>query len=196
MKKILLVTQSFPPSTGGSATLIWQLVKYWTPDELVVVHGTPGTNPTKFATYPVTFGTTNWMIRLQKHLAGWYIKAIEHQIKRLISDHQVSHLYLHYPNAPFVVAGYRVARALGLPYSIYFDILWEERKHIDTTKHNNTTKTQQYNIKKKAQSAPQQWTTMNITTTKPIRQPPLVTYCVQRYVGIQTHVGPRMILSG
>lgn len=127
MSNILLVTQSFPPSTGGTATLVWQLVKYWDPEKLIVVHSSRGINVTEFKCFPVTFLSQTWTDRLMRKFGFLYSRVVANRLTQIVKKNKISHVYLHYPNAPFVVAGCRVAKKFGIPYSIFFDILWEER---------------------------------------------------------------------
>lgn len=129
--KVLLCTKSFPPEIGGSAFLIHELVQHWAADKLCVVHGVNNVNNVSnishsFTNKKVVLGGSRWLtIKVQRRKPSWLIPMVKKTVISMIRKFKPDVVYLHYPNASFLIAGYLAAKELGVPYVVYMDILWD-----------------------------------------------------------------------
>ena len=71
-------------------------------------------------------GSYTWSLRLMRHFPRQYAYLVYRRIVALARRHRVRRIYAHFPNSPFLIAGWQAAETLGLPLTVYFDILWEE----------------------------------------------------------------------
>jgi|GEM_PF-3888051 len=134
MIKILLSTKSYPPVVGGSAFLLYELVRHFSTDELFVVHGT--NDPPLHSELSLPFkrkqvlwlGNPRQTLRLNRYFPEAYIMLIRIQIRKMIQKENINQIYIHYPNGAFAVAAYKEAKRANIPYIFYQDILWEERE--------------------------------------------------------------------
>ncbi|MGE0821944.1 MAG: glycosyltransferase family 4 protein [Candidatus Binatia bacterium] len=135
--RVLLATQAFPPlNTGGSAELLTRLLCHLPEDLLVVVHGVA--NPPWFLGGRLPFtrslvlvaNNLRWTLRCSRYFPHLYIALIRRRIEALARHYNVERIYAHFPNACFFIAAYQAAETLGLPLTVYFDILWEESNNV------------------------------------------------------------------
>ncbi len=61
-----------------------------------------------------------------RYLPALYIGMIRRRIVKLARRHAVQRIYAHYPDGCFTVAAWQAAEQLGLPLTVYLDVLWEE----------------------------------------------------------------------
>lgn len=134
MFRTLLVTKSYPPVTGGSAFLLYELTRHFNTEDLVVIHGI--NDPPVKSNQELPFkrkqvlllGSGVNTLRFNRYLPKWYLKLIRFEIRKAIKRDNISLIYIHYPNGAFAVAAYLEAKKAGIPYVFYQDILWEERE--------------------------------------------------------------------
>jgi glycosyltransferase involved in cell wall biosynthesis len=134
---IVLSTKSFPPEIGGSAFLLHELLRHWPKESLTVVHGVntwndKGSINSPFERKQVTFFKSRFAtLKIQQRYPHLLINRIKRSVIKAAKRQKAKVIYLHYPNAAFVIGGYLASKALGLPYIIYFDILWEENGGVN-----------------------------------------------------------------
>lgn len=127
----LMVTSGFPPGRGGSAALLYELLRHFPEKSLVVLHqagsSMPDARSLPFDTRQISiFGSPKWTDRIIRH-TPWIIgRLMEFYAIRMAQQYRVHAVYAHYPDALSVVAAWKAARRLKLPLVVYFDILWEE----------------------------------------------------------------------
>ncbi len=131
-KRVLIATQAFPPASGGSAVILYELLRHLPQEELIAVHGT---NDTPRYTLPalgmehdavLLAHSRVWTLRCTRHCPQFYVPLIRRRILALARKHRVRRIYAHFPSAPFLIAAWQAAEELDLPLTVYFDILWEE----------------------------------------------------------------------
>jgi hypothetical protein len=133
MSKILLATKSYPPVIGGSAFLLYELLRNFPKDSIEAVYGVndPPNNSNlvlPFKSKQVLLLNNKMLtVRVNRYFPQLIIWLIKREIKRKVLKENISKIYIHYPNASFSIAAYLVSQELRVPYDIYFDILWEER---------------------------------------------------------------------
>jgi glycosyltransferase involved in cell wall biosynthesis len=132
ISKILLSTKSFPPVVGGSAFLLYELLRHFPDDYFEVVHGVndpPGKETDlhlHFRRKQVVFINQKNTPRAVRRIPRIYSYFIRYYLQHRVNKGWIKKIYAHYPNAVFLVAAYRVAKKNKLPLIVYFDILWEE----------------------------------------------------------------------
>ncbi len=131
-KRVLISSWAFPPVSSGSGYILYQLLRHFPQEELVAVHGI--SEPTAYQgqsldviSSPVTmFGSYVWSRRMMRRLPAVYIPRIRRRIVKLARKYGVQRIYAHYPDGCFTVAAWQAAEELGLPLTVYLDVLWEE----------------------------------------------------------------------
>lgn len=129
---ILLASRNYPPYYGGTSLLLYDILRYFPQDALVAVTGVPyetntGAHTLPFENVPVRVVGSDWLTpRLEQRRPRAFIERIKRVIRRVVRERGVERIWAHYPNDTFCIAGYEVARELGLPLTLYMDILWEE----------------------------------------------------------------------
>lgn len=132
-KNILLVTNNYPPYSGGSSSILFEILSRFPKDKLYVIHGCNSTSKNNDFELPfkkeevILFNSHIWTYRINKYLPEIFAFAIYILINKMIKRYNISIIYAHYPNAPYMVAAYFSAKKHNLPLFIYLDILWEER---------------------------------------------------------------------
>ena len=133
MPEILLTVQNFPPSLGGTALLLSDILRHFPADSIVAVSGPAPESKSSGQSLPFiqsrvqVLGRRRLTLVAYRRMPALCIPQIVGRIVRLARKHRVGRIYAHYPNAPFLIAAYHAARLLRLPLAVYFDILWEER---------------------------------------------------------------------
>lgn len=131
MNKVLLSTKSFPPVIGGSAFLLYEILRHFPGDYFSVVHGVndpPGKESDlhlPFRRKQVKFLTAKNTPRATRYLPQVYQFLVEYYLQKEVAKKNIRRIYAHYPNGVFLVAAYKVARRNNLPLTVYFDILWD-----------------------------------------------------------------------
>jgi glycosyltransferase involved in cell wall biosynthesis len=131
-KRVLLSSWAFPPLSTGSGYILYQLLHHFPQEELVAVHGIEHPAAYKGVALdaigsPVTiFGSCVWSRRFMRRLPALYIALIRRRIVKLARKYGVRRIYAHFPDGCFTVAAWQAAEELGLPLTVYLDILWEE----------------------------------------------------------------------
>ena len=131
-KSVLLASWVFPPESTGSGYILYQLLRHIPQEELVAVHGIrdPGVCQglsLDVVSSPVSvFGSHTWTRRIMRRLPAFFISLIRRRILKVAREHGVRRIYAHYPDGCFTVAAWQAAEELGLPLTVYLDILWEE----------------------------------------------------------------------
>ena len=131
-KRVLLSSWAFPPVSSGSGYILYQLLRHFPQDEIVAVHGIGesaayrGQSLDMISSLVTMFGSYTWTRRIMRRLPTVYIPRIRRRIVKLARRYDVQRIYAHYPDGCFTVAAWQAAEELGLPLTIYLDVLWEE----------------------------------------------------------------------
>lgn len=131
MKKVILSTKSFPPVIGGSAYLLFEILRHFPSEYFSVIHGVndpPGKESDlrlPFRRKQIKFLSDKNTPRAVRYFPKLYQFIIERHLQREISKGEIRKVYAHFPNALFLVAAYKVAKRNKLPLVVYFDILWD-----------------------------------------------------------------------
>ncbi len=131
-KRVLVSSWVFPPESTGSGYILYQLLRHFPQEELVAVHGIrdPGVlqgQSLDVISSPVSvLGSHRWSRRIMRRFPVFYISLIRRRIVKLARKYDVRRIYAHFPEGCFTVAAWQAAEELGLPLTIYLDILWEE----------------------------------------------------------------------
>jgi glycosyltransferase involved in cell wall biosynthesis len=131
-KRVLLSSWTFPPVSSGSGYILYQLLRHFPQDEVVAVHGIcdpqayQGQSLAMASSRVTMFGSYRLTRRIMRRLPWVYIPRIRRRIVKLARAYGVKRIYAHYPDACFTVAAWQAAEELGLPLTVYLDILWEE----------------------------------------------------------------------
>ena len=128
----LLITSSFPPGCGGSAALLYELLRHFPVNSLVVVHHAEvsrldDSRRLPFEASPISiFGSQRWTDRVLRRAPWLMHRLMARQARKMARHHRVHAVYAHYPDALAVVTAWKISREFHLPLVVYFDILWEE----------------------------------------------------------------------
>lgn len=131
--KILLVTNNYPPYTGGSSSILYEILSCFPKDELYVIHGCNSISRNIDFELPFDsqelriFNSSIWTARINRQLPELLALVVYRSIIKALKQFNISRIYAHYPNAPYITAAYLAAKKHNLPLFIYLDILWEER---------------------------------------------------------------------
>ncbi|MGK0137617.1 MAG: glycosyltransferase involved in cell wall biosynthesis [Algoriphagus sp.] len=131
MSKVLLSTKSYPPVIGGSASLLYEILRHLPEDYFTVIHGVndpPGKESDLHLPFPrkqIKFLNDLNTPRATRYLPKLYQSMIEKSLQKAILKVKIRKIYAHFPNALFLVAAYKVAKKNKLPLVVYFDILWD-----------------------------------------------------------------------
>ena len=131
-KRVLLSSWAYPPVSSGSGYILYQLLRHFPQEELVAVHGISepaayrGQSLDAVSSQVTMFGSYLWTRRIMRRWPAIYIPHIRRRIVKLARKYDVQRIYAHYPEGCFTVAAWQAAEELGLPLTIYLDVLWEE----------------------------------------------------------------------
>lgn len=131
MGKLLVISRKFPPSTGGSQTLLKNLFKFFNSEEYVVVHDNEKIEEENELTYQglrVDFPFTLRKIlgKLSIPLYIFLIPFIVYKLLKLNRTEGIEKCLINYPDPFFSVAGYIFVKLINLEYVLYFHDLFEE----------------------------------------------------------------------
>jgi hypothetical protein len=131
-KRVLLATWTLPPSTSGSAVILYELLRNFPQEDIVAIH-TVDENPAQSGAslaierHEITIAKSRtWTLRCMRRAPRLFIPMIRRRIVELAHKHRVQSIYAHFPNHCFTIAAWQAAKLLGLPLVLYMDILWEE----------------------------------------------------------------------
>lgn len=130
-KKLLVVSRKFPPSVGGTQTVLKNLFEPFDPQDYLVVHdGERGNqeNPFFYEDVQIDFPQSfrNYLGKFVIPLYVFLIPLIVWKLLRLHSRKKFNKLLIVYPDPFFSVAGYVFSRIVSLDYVLYFHDLFEE----------------------------------------------------------------------
>ncbi|MGA2066643.1 MAG: glycosyltransferase [Thermoguttaceae bacterium] len=129
---MLISTWGFPPVSGGTSAILYELFRHFPREEIVAVHSIA--DPPTFnvpdlgveRSMVVLLGSYKWTLRCMRRLPQVIIPVIRRRIIQLARKFGVRRIYAHFPNDCFVIAAWQAAQTLGLPLTVYLDILWQE----------------------------------------------------------------------
>jgi len=130
---LLLAARNYPPNSGGTAHLLYELFKHFPEESLVAVTG--ASYVTEAVGEPLPFRRHEALVlkshfvtaRFARRLPSSYRALARRTIREVARATGAERILAHYPDGNFLVAAYQAAEDLGLPLAVYFDILWEER---------------------------------------------------------------------
>ena len=131
-KRVLISSWGFPPVSTGSGYILYQLLRHFPQEELVAVHGIcepaayKGRSLDAIGSPVTVLGSYVWTRRMMRRLPTFYISLIRRRILKLARRYGARRIYAHFPDGCFTVAAWQAAAELGLPLTVYLDILWEE----------------------------------------------------------------------
>jgi len=127
--KILIVSWSILPQTGGSSVIVENLAQNFTQDELVVFGSSTWSRKAvsgrkaNGARFQYFFSELNFMGRGNRFFS-WFRKGrfggLMAAIEKIIKDEKIDHVIGVYPNDLYCLAACRAAKKLGVPFSSYF----------------------------------------------------------------------------
>ena len=131
-KRVLIASVSFPPMRSGSCVILYELLRHLPQKEVIAVHG-PDESPSTDGPFLEVetselrvFGNRRLTLSCIRRWPELYIELARRRIRYVARKHQVKRIYAHFPTSCFIVAAWQVAEELGLPLTVYYDILWEE----------------------------------------------------------------------
>lgn len=143
MKKILLVSWSILPQSGGTSVIVENLAKNFSADEMLVLgaktmlqknnikRDVTRANFRYFFSEMYLFGRGyRYFIWFRK----WRFQPLVRHIKKLIKTEKISHVIGVYPNPFYCLAACQAAKELGIPFSSYFHNTYTENVAITDPK--------------------------------------------------------------
>jgi glycosyltransferase involved in cell wall biosynthesis len=137
--KILLVSWSILPRSGGSSVIVENLAKHFEREELVVLGGRElflskdvDRNPQRaqflyFWSEITILGTG---ARFFEWFARWRFNALLSKIEKLITENKIDHVIGVYPNSLYCLAAARAAKNKNIHFSSYFHNTYVENTAI------------------------------------------------------------------
>lgn len=141
--KILLVSWSVLPQSGGSSVIVENLAQNFTRDQMVVFGSSrwnPNNIPDRSAETPEFryFFSELYLLGRGNRYFAWFrkirFKSLVKEIERTIREEKVTHVMGVYPNIEYCLAACRAAKNLGLPFSSYFHNTYVENTAINDAK--------------------------------------------------------------
>lgn len=129
--RLLVISRKFPPSIGGTQTVLKNLFVDFNPEEYLVVHDREGEAVERSFKYEdVTVDFPHYVNRLLgKFTIPLFVLLVPVMIwslYRLNRENDFNKCLLVYPDPFFSVAGYLFCRLTGLDYVLYYHDLFEE----------------------------------------------------------------------
>lgn len=126
-----MVSRKFPPTTGGTQTVLKNLFAFFDDNEYLVVHDDERTTERIEFAYRESRVDFPYIMRgvLGRLLIPLYVLLIPAIVARLLVLHKREHFtkcLILYPDPFFSVAGYLFTRLAGVEYVLYFHDLFEE----------------------------------------------------------------------
>ena len=112
--------------------LLYDLLRHFPPQSLVAVTGADtvgrvGDHTLPFDQHPVLIAGNRWLTpRVERRATGVFVQMVRRRVRSVAKAYGVERIWAHYPNDTFIVGAWLAAKDLGLPLTVYFDILWEE----------------------------------------------------------------------
>ena len=141
--RILLVSSSILPQTGGSSVIVESLAQNFTHDELTVLGSStwkPDAVLGRKSDGPefIYFFTELYIMGRGNRYFGWFrrlrLKKLYKVIETIIREKKITHVIGVYPNIEYCLAACRVADKLDVPFSSYFHNTYIENTAINHAK--------------------------------------------------------------
>jgi len=131
MQKLLVISRKFPPSSGGSQTVLKNLFRFFDSEEYIVVHDDErSVEKSEFAYQDLRIDFPNVLRKsFGKLLIPLYVFLIPVIVYKLLKLHRRERFgkaLIIYPDPFFSVAGYIFSRLMHVEYVLYFHDLFEE----------------------------------------------------------------------
>jgi glycosyltransferase involved in cell wall biosynthesis len=137
--KILLVSWSILPQSGGTSVIIENLAKNFSKDEMIVLgaktlfqNNDIDRNP-KQATFRYFFSEMYLFGRGYRYFIWfrkWRHRPLVNHIKKIIKEEKIDHVIGVYPNPFYCLAACQAAKDMGIPFSSYFHNTYTENVAI------------------------------------------------------------------
>lgn len=137
--KILLVSSSILPQSGGSSIIVENLAKNFTSDQMIVLGSSmlnQKNNVARKTGGPVFYYFFSELsifgrgARFFDWFRRWMFKPLVRKIKRLIVQEGITHVVGVYPNQFYCLAACQAAKAMKVPFSSYFHNTYVENVAI------------------------------------------------------------------
>jgi glycosyltransferase involved in cell wall biosynthesis len=128
--KVLVVAANFPPTIGGSQTLLYNLFRYFPSDSYAAVSQNTGPfDPESRLPCSCYYAPNLPLIqRIYNRVWPLCIPLLEKTVYRAQLKEKAGALFLNLPDGAFLIAGWRLARKMSLPYYVFLHDLWEENE--------------------------------------------------------------------
>jgi hypothetical protein len=137
--KILLVSSSILPKSGGSSVIVENLARNFNAQNMVVLGSSRpfqknNLNRSKTGPRFKYFFSELTLFGRGARFFDWFrklrFKPLVETIKKVIQEEKITHVIGVYPNIFYCLASLRAAKELGLPFSSYFHNTYVENKAI------------------------------------------------------------------
>lgn len=130
LKKILMMAAYFPPTPGGSPTLLYNLLRYFPEGSYAAVaHASKSVDTSSELPCTVYRMPHSQLVDRIQGKAWPLILPLAEAVGTLaIRKEKPDALFLNSPTSAFMVAGYRLAKRYNLPYYVFLHDLWEENE--------------------------------------------------------------------
>jgi len=128
--KLLVLAAYFPPAIGGSPTLLYNLFRHFPSGSYAAVVQNVGSFEPENRLPCTYYRIPNGLIVRKIAGRAWpmIVPLIERIALRAVRRENPTALFLNIPTGAFVIAGWRLARRLSLPYYVFLHDLWEENE--------------------------------------------------------------------
>jgi|GEM_PF-3784315 len=130
-KKLLMMAAFFPPIPGGSSTLLYNLLRHFPEGSYAAVaHDSKimdSSSELPCTVYRMPHGRI--VDTIQERAWPLVLPLAEATATLAAKNEKPDALFLNCPTSAFMVAGYRVARRMNLPYYVFLHDLWEENEY-------------------------------------------------------------------
>lgn len=130
---LLMSAWNFPPDSGGTAILLFDLLQHFPLGAVVAVSGATYSAQESGLRLPISRRRalvlgSRWLTpRVATRAPLAYARWVARKICASARREGAQVICAHYPNSVFAIGAYLASERLGLPLTVYFDILWEER---------------------------------------------------------------------
>ena len=128
--KLLVLAPHFPPSIGGSETLLYNLFSHFPRGSYAAVtQKKMPFDPLGPLPCPYYYVPSSPMVyRITSRAGLLLIPLVKSIAYRALRREKATALFLNIPDGFFVIAGWHLAKRLSLPYYVYLHDLWEENE--------------------------------------------------------------------
>jgi len=131
--RLLVVSQTFPPLVGGTATLLSNLLESY-PGDVVAIAGYSYSRKEDLTRQPpcetvqLRFPRIRLLERLYDRAATWAnrCRLLDHILMRHVRRLRPDVVLAASPGVPFFISTFRVAQRLGIPFYAHMHDLWQE----------------------------------------------------------------------